>query len=371
MIWIGRKKLPFTPFHMGAALIVKPGFNRNFSVITFGIAQVAMDIEPGIGMLTGADVLHGSTHTILGALLIACLVMLIAPIVCNFLQIRLNKEVIQYKQPWLVQSAALPKSAVIFGAFFGTLSHVALDSLMHHDMHPLMPFSKENPLLGLVSHDAVYQVCAIAGVLGAVALLAMKWVSHSRQVDGFSLAREPLVNDVQQGFWALWVQELRSTWLWVFFLSVVPSFLYGTGFFSASVLAFAVVIVAPFLAIRQLMGKGSGTTGLKRLVVMVVVPALTLVYIFHIDTQIPDNSKPITAAIESFRVETGRYPETIEALTPKHLANIPDVKFSLIQPQITYRVTDGKPYLAIASAKGDQFAKYEYDFEAWTWKHYS
>ena len=173
-------KLPFTPFHMGAALIVKPGLNRNFSIITFGMAQIAMDLEPGIGMLTGADVLHGPTHTILGALVIACLVMLIAPSVCNFLQNRWNKEVIHYKQLWLVQSEALPKSAVISGAFFGTLSHVALDSLMHHDMHPLMPFSKANPLLGLVSHDGVYQLCAIAGVLGAVIWLAMKWVGRSR-----------------------------------------------------------------------------------------------------------------------------------------------------------------------------------------------
>ena len=173
-------ELPFTPFHMGAALIVKPGLNRNFSVITFSMAQVAMDIEPGIGMMTGADVLHGPSHTILGALVIACLVMLIAPSVCNFLQHRWNKEVIHYKQPWLVQSEALPKSAVISGAFFGTLSHVALDSLMHHDMHPLMPFSKANPLLGLVSHDTVYQLCAIAGVLGAVIWSAMKWVGRSR-----------------------------------------------------------------------------------------------------------------------------------------------------------------------------------------------
>lgn len=165
---------------MGAALIVKPGFNRNFSVITFGLAQIAMDIEPGIGMLTGADVLHGPTHTILGALVIACLVMLIAPSVCNFLQYRWNKEVIHYKLPWLVQSEALPKSALISGAFFGTLSHVALDSLMHHDMHPLQPFSTANPLLGLISHDAVYQLCAIAGVLGIAAWLAMKWAGRSR-----------------------------------------------------------------------------------------------------------------------------------------------------------------------------------------------
>jgi membrane-bound metal-dependent hydrolase YbcI (DUF457 family) len=294
-------RLPFTPFHMGAALIVKLGLNRHFSVITFGIAQIAMDIEPGIGMLTGAHVLHGPTHTIVGALVIACLVMLIAPSVCNYLQHRWNKEVIYYKLPWLVQSEALPKSGVIFGAFFGTLSHVALDSLMHHDMHPLMAFSKANPLLGFVSHDGVYQLCAIAGVLGAVAWLTMKWVGRSPQVDGNSVAPDPLVIEAPQSTWAIWVQELQSAWLWMFFLSVVPGFLYGTGFFSMVALTVVVLIFAPFLAISQLRGKGSGEIGLRRLVVMVLVPVLSMAYVFHIDKQIPDNATPITHAVESFR----------------------------------------------------------------------
>jgi hypothetical protein len=88
---------------MGAALIVKPGLNRNISVITFGIAQVAMDIEPGVGMLTGADVLHGPTHTILGALVIAYLVTLIAPSICNYLLKMWNKEVAHHRLLWLVQ----------------------------------------------------------------------------------------------------------------------------------------------------------------------------------------------------------------------------------------------------------------------------
>lgn len=363
--------MPFTPFHIGAALIVKPGFNRNFSVITFGIAQVAMDIEPGIGMLTGADVLHGPTHTILGALVIACLVMLISPSVCNYLQLKWNKEVIHYKLPWLVQSEALPKSAVTSGAFFGTLSHVALDSLIHHDIHPLQPFSKANPLLGLVTHDVVYQLCLLAGVLGAVTWLVMKWTGRSPQVDGISVAPDSLVMEAPQNTWALWIQELRPTWLWLFFLSVIPAFLYGTGFFSMSVLTVAVLVVAPYLAIGQLRCKGTGTKGLRRLLVMVLVPVLSMAYVFHIDKQIPDNAKPITHALETFRVKTGHYPDTLEALTPMHLANIPDIKFSLIQPEITYRVTDGKPYLAIPSARGDGFAKYEYDFVFKTWKHNS
>lgn len=138
---------------MGAAFIAKPGLNRNFSVITFGLAQVAMDIEPGVGMLTGSDVLHGPTHTIFGALAIAYLVTLIAPSVCNFLLKKWNKEVTHYRLYWLAQPQATGKTAITVGAFFGTLSHVLLDGLMHHDIHPLLPFSKTNSLMGLVSHD--------------------------------------------------------------------------------------------------------------------------------------------------------------------------------------------------------------------------
>ncbi len=172
--------MPFTPFHMGAAFIVKPGLNRNFSVITFGIAQVAMDIEPGIGMLTGAEVLHGPTHSILGALVIACLVMLIAPSVCSYLLTKWNKEATHYNLLWLVHSQEVTKTAVIIGAFFGTLSHVALDSLMHHDIQPLFPFLLGNPLMGLITPDGVYQLCATAGGFGVVAWIAIKCVGRSQ-----------------------------------------------------------------------------------------------------------------------------------------------------------------------------------------------
>ena len=166
--------MPFTPFHMGAALIVKPALGRRFSVMIFGIAQVAMDVEPGIRMALGSDVLHGPTHTILGALVMAVVVMLIAPGVCNCLLAKWNKEVIYYKQPGLAHSGTVSKTAVITAAFFGTLSHVLLDSLMHHDIRPLSPFSQANPFIGLISHDGVYQACTVAGALGSVAWFAIK-----------------------------------------------------------------------------------------------------------------------------------------------------------------------------------------------------
>lgn len=176
--------MPFTPFHIGAALIVKPVLRRRFSVITFCIAQVAMDVEPGVRIALGSDVLHGPTHTIWGALIIAVLVLQIAPGVSNFLLRRWSKEVLFYKQPWLVHSGTVSKTAVVMGALFGTLSHVCLDSLMHHDIHPLSPLSQANPFMDLITHDGVYQACTIAGVLGTAAWLAIQWAGRTTQAKG-------------------------------------------------------------------------------------------------------------------------------------------------------------------------------------------
>ena len=169
---------------MGAALIVKPPLNRRFSVITFGIAQVAMDIEPGIRMAAGTDVLHGPTHTILGALVVAFLVMLIAPSICRALLTKWNKEVVYYQQLWLAHPCSVSRTAVIMGACFGTLSHVVLDSFMYRDVHPLSPFSQANPFLDLMTHDGVYQACTIVGALGIAAWLVSQCARRTPHTKG-------------------------------------------------------------------------------------------------------------------------------------------------------------------------------------------
>lgn len=167
--------MPFTPFHLGAAMLVKPAAGSRFSVISFGLAQIVIDIEPGIGMLRGTETLHGASHTVIGAILIALAVSWVSPWLSSRLVRRWNQEARHYQLDWLAEPVSASKSAATAGAFFGTFSHIGLDCLMHHDIHPLMPFSSANPLIGLVSHDAVYQLCLLMGVLGTVAWLLLKW----------------------------------------------------------------------------------------------------------------------------------------------------------------------------------------------------
>lgn len=85
--------MPFTPLHMGAVLFVKPSLDHRISLIAFVLAQIAMDLEPGIRVLIGADeVLHGMIHTILGALIIAWAVVLVAPPIALLILKRWNRD---------------------------------------------------------------------------------------------------------------------------------------------------------------------------------------------------------------------------------------------------------------------------------------
>ena len=76
--------MPFTPFHMGPGLLIKSVLLRHFSLMLFGFSQVAMDIETLIHILRGDSILHGFTHTYLGATAIGFISFLIGRPICQW-----------------------------------------------------------------------------------------------------------------------------------------------------------------------------------------------------------------------------------------------------------------------------------------------
>lgn len=160
--------MPFTPLHMGPGLAIKAVAGRHFSLLSFGIAQVAMDIEPLVGMMRNAEVLHGPSHTYLAAAMIAILVTIISPLLARPLLARWNAEVNHYRLDWLAASADFNRSSLAVGAFTGTFSHVLLDSIMHHDIRPLLPWSSANTLQGTLSISTLETLCIVAGIAGLI-----------------------------------------------------------------------------------------------------------------------------------------------------------------------------------------------------------
>jgi hypothetical protein len=155
---------------MGPGVAVKAVSGRHFSLMVFGFSQVAIDLEPLVRILRGDSVLHGFSHTYLGATLIGVASVAIGRPVCQyFLDFWTPDESTPFLQ-WLRGPQRISWSAAITGAFVGAYSHIILDSMMHADMRPFAPLSESNALLHLISVARLHLICMLSGLFGAVVI---------------------------------------------------------------------------------------------------------------------------------------------------------------------------------------------------------
>ena len=160
--------MPFTPFHMGPGIVVKALLQSSFSLMVFGWAQIIMDIQPLVVLITGEGHLHGFSHTYLGATLLAVFSALSGK---HLSQIGLF--VIGLNENWRV---IISWRVVFLSAFIGTYSHVVLDSIMHSDVQPFWPVTTSNSMLGIISVTTLHRVCMYSAVAGGVIYYAISWL---------------------------------------------------------------------------------------------------------------------------------------------------------------------------------------------------
>ncbi|MCB1936511.1 MAG: metal-dependent hydrolase [Nitrosomonas sp.] len=153
--------MPFTPYHMGPGLLIKSVMQSSFSLVIYGWAQIVMDIQPLMVLLTGKGQLHGFSHTYLGATLLA----IVAAFTGKYLIEACLKSLGTYNP---FKATLFTWRVVFFSAFLGTFTHVLLDSIMHADMKPFYPLAIENKLLGVLTIEQLHQFCGYSGVLGMV-----------------------------------------------------------------------------------------------------------------------------------------------------------------------------------------------------------
>ncbi|WP_028864029.1 metal-dependent hydrolase [Psychromonas aquimarina] len=159
--------MPFTPFHMGPGIVVKSLLQGSFSLMVFGWAQIVMDIQPLLVMLTGEGHLHGFSHTYIGALLLAVFSALTGKYLSEIglFILAVNKK----------QRLEILWRVSFLSAFIGTFSHVLLDSIMHSDVEPFYPFSADNQFLGLISVQALHKVCLYSALVGGILYFTINW----------------------------------------------------------------------------------------------------------------------------------------------------------------------------------------------------
>jgi membrane-bound metal-dependent hydrolase YbcI (DUF457 family) len=49
-------------------------------------------------------------------------------------------------------------------------SHIALDSVMHDDVHPLLPLNSSSPLFQMITVDRLETLCLICATFGGLLL---------------------------------------------------------------------------------------------------------------------------------------------------------------------------------------------------------
>jgi membrane-bound metal-dependent hydrolase YbcI (DUF457 family) len=160
---------------MGPGLLVKALLQGSFSLMVFGWAQIIMDLQPLVVILTGKGHLHGFSHTYVGAVLIGIASALTGKYAAEY-GLRLIGQVRYLPISWPV---------AISSALIGSFSHVLLDSVMHADVQPFAPFLLNNPTLGFLSVEALHKFCLYSGLLGVgLYLVISHWLGrHKPAVD--------------------------------------------------------------------------------------------------------------------------------------------------------------------------------------------
>jgi membrane-bound metal-dependent hydrolase YbcI (DUF457 family) len=155
--------MPFTPYHLGPALLIGVLFIPFCDFSTIFIASVILDLEPLAILLLNLPLpLHGFFHTYVGATIIAGILAFSIWPFRNYLNAIVSLFGIH-------QVSTL--RTIIPASIIGTYTHIFLDSFVYAEMNPLYPLIG-NPFFELVSSQSVYSLCVFSGFLGLAAYLA-------------------------------------------------------------------------------------------------------------------------------------------------------------------------------------------------------
>jgi hypothetical protein len=184
-------------------------------------------------------------------------------------------------------------------------------------------------------------------------------------------APTPMQKGRTHATWGAWFRQPWLAWVVAIALSAVPALVWGSSIFSILLLALTLLMSIPSLVLVALVGRKPSVSGIRSAVVMTAICGLSWMYVYEVDKLVPVKAAPVVDALEAFKAKHGSYPDALDQLTPSHLNHLPSVSLTWVQPSIRYGLTENKPYLRIASSRGDAFAVHEYDFATKRWRHLS
>jgi len=151
--------MPFTPFHLGPALIFSLLLFRYLNFPAFLVGNVIVDIEPFLVLFLGLRYpLHGFFHSYLGGTIMG----IATGVGIYFMRNWLNKVLAKFK---VQQESSFAK--ILYTSLFGVYFHIFLDSFLYGEMKPFFPLT-DNPFLNIVGSGVVYEFCRVSLIFGLI-----------------------------------------------------------------------------------------------------------------------------------------------------------------------------------------------------------
>jgi hypothetical protein len=173
--------LPITPFHFGPGALVKVIAPKHFSWSIFALSNVLIDLEPVTLFLLIGDPAHPWLHTLPGAIAVAAFTATLGRKPCEIALCWWNGRLSSgWQTRWIAVEPRISRSTAWISALIGTLSHLALDSIMHTDVEALWPIIAGNQIQGIISLDVLHGFCV------ATALMALLVWPIARRYSGAS-----------------------------------------------------------------------------------------------------------------------------------------------------------------------------------------
>lgn len=161
---------------MGPGLLIKAVMQGYFSLIIFGWAQVLMDIQPIVAVITGRGKIHGFSHTYISAVVVAIIAAVSGKLVYRWCMRCMEKDFTAYQRQLFDVPANLTAGISISSALIGTVSHVLLDSIMHPDVEPFFPLDTDNNLALVLSIGTLYRLCVYTGIAGTFVYFCVRMI---------------------------------------------------------------------------------------------------------------------------------------------------------------------------------------------------
>ena len=125
--------------------------------------------------------MHRHLHTYVGATLIAGISIAIGRPICHWLLKKWNSHLSCEQKKWLYVAPTISIRSAVTGAVLGAYSHIMLDSIMHSDIKPLLPFTGKNGLYGIITLNQLDLFCLASGIFGLFIIAALGLLRKRRK----------------------------------------------------------------------------------------------------------------------------------------------------------------------------------------------